>query len=69
MLRDELLPAALGGRGKVDVDEAITWGVQVRLEREQRVLVGHVLVLGVKVVDQLHPRQKSWNKECVNLYM
>lgn len=51
MLRDELFPLALSGRGKVDVDEAVTRGVQVGLECEQRALVGHVLVLGVKVVD------------------
>lgn len=51
MLRDELLPVALRRRGKVDVDEAVTWGIQVRLECEQRVLVGHVLILRVKVVD------------------
>lgn len=59
MLRDELLPVAWIRRSKVDVDEAITRRVQVGLEREHRVLVGDVFVLGVKVVDELHPRQKS----------
>lgn len=51
VLRDELLPAALSRRGKVNVDEAVTRGVQVGLEREQRALIGHILVLGVKVID------------------
>lgn len=51
MLRDELFPVALSGRGKVDVDEAVARGVEVGLEREQRVLIGHVLVLSVKVID------------------
>lgn len=51
VLRDELFPVALIRRGKVDVDEAVTRGVQVGLEREQRALVRHVLVLGVEVVD------------------
>ncbi len=51
VLRDELLPVALSWRGKVDVDQAVTRGVQVGLECEQRALVGDVLVLGVKVVD------------------
>lgn len=59
MLRDELFPVAWVRRSKVDVDEAITWGVQVGLEREQRVLVGDIFVLGVKVVDELHPWQKA----------
>lgn len=27
MLRDELFPVALSWRGKVDVDEAVAWGV------------------------------------------
>lgn len=51
MLRDELFPVALIRRGEVDVDEAVTRGVQVGLEREQRALVGHVLVLSVEVVN------------------
>lgn len=51
VLRDELFPVALIRRGKVDVDEAVTWGVQVGLECEQRALVCHILVLGVEVVD------------------
>lgn len=51
MLRDELLPVALSWRGEVDVDQAVTRSVQVGFECEQRALVGHVLVLGVKVVD------------------
>ena len=60
VLWDELLPAALGGRGEVDVDEAVSRGVQVGLEGEHRLLVGHVLVLGVKVVDELDPGQEAW---------
>lgn len=60
MLRDQLRPVALRRRGKVDVDEAVTGGFQIGLEREHRALVGDVLVLGVKVVDELHPWQKSW---------
>lgn len=59
VLRDELLPVALIRRGEVDVDEPVARRVQVGLEGEHRLLVGHVLVLGVEVVDELHPRQKS----------
>ena len=63
MLGDELLPAALGRRGEVDVDEAVARRVQVGLEGEHRLLVGHVLVLGVKVVDELYPGQEaSWRR-------
>lgn len=59
MLRDELFPVAWIRRSKVDIDEAISWSVQVGLESEQRVLVGDIFVLGVKIVDELHPWQKS----------
>lgn len=59
MLRDELFPVALIRRSKVDIDEAITWGIQVGLECEQRVLVGDIFILSVKIVDELHPWQKS----------
>lgn len=59
VLRDELLPPALIRESEVDVDEPVARRVQVGLEGEHRVLVGHVLVLGVKVVDELHPRQES----------
>lgn len=58
VLRDELLPVALIRGGEVDVDEAVARRVQVGLEGEHRLLVGHVLILGVEVVDELHPRQK-----------
>lgn len=60
MLRDELFPVARIRRSKVDIDEAITWSVQVGLEGEQCVLVGDILVFGVKIVNELHPRQKSY---------
>lgn len=59
VLRDELNPLTLSRGGEVDVDEPVARRVQVGLEGEDRVLVGHVLVLRVKVVDELHPRQKS----------
>lgn len=59
MLRDELFPVTWIRRSEVDVDEAITWSLQVGLEREQRVLVGDIFVFGVKIVDELHPWQKS----------
>lgn len=59
VLRDKLLPPALIRGSEVDVDEPVARRVQVGLEGEHRVLVGHVLVLGVKVVDELHPRQES----------
>lgn len=51
MLRDELFPVALSWRGKVDVDEAVTWGVQVGLKSEHSGLICHVLILSVEVVD------------------
>lgn len=60
MLRDELFPVARIRRSKVDVDKAITWSVQVGLEGKQCVLVGDILVFGVKIVDELHPRQNSY---------
>lgn len=59
VLRDELFPLAWIRRSEVDVDEAITWSVQVGLERELRVLVGDIFVLSIKIVDELHPWQKS----------
>lgn len=51
MLRNELFPLALIWRGKVDVDEAVTWGVKVGLECEQCALIGYILVFGVKIVN------------------
>lgn len=59
MLRDQFFPVALSRRGKVDVDETVTWGIQVGFESEQRALIGHILILGIKVVNELHPWQKS----------
>lgn len=59
VLRDQLPPVALSRGGKVDVDEAVARRVQVCFERERRAFVGHVLVLGVKVVNELHPWQES----------
>lgn len=58
MLWDELLPLIGCWLGEVHIDETVAWSVQVRFEGKHSVLVRHVLVLGVKVVDQLHPRQQ-----------
>lgn len=58
MLRDELLPLTGDRPSEVHVDETVARSVQVRFESKHGALVRHVLVLGVKVVDQLHPRQQ-----------
>ena len=40
---------------EVNVDELVLGGFQVGLEGEQRALIGDVLVLSVKIVNQFHP--------------
>lgn len=43
----------------VNVDETISRSIQVRVEREDRSLVGDVGVLGLKVVDKFDPWQQT----------
>lgn len=58
MLWDELLPKTGCRLSEVHVDETVARSVQVRFESKHGALVRHVFILGVKVIDQLHPRQQ-----------
>lgn len=60
MLRNQHFPPGLLGVREVNVDQAVVRRVAICLERENRALVGHVVILSFEVVDQLHPLQDSW---------
>lgn len=53
---------------QVNVDQAVTRGVQVGAEGEHTALVGDVRVLRLKVVHQLHPRQQAYRYRCTQIY-
>lgn len=58
VLWDELLPLTGRWLREVHVNETVARSVQVCFEGEHSVLISHVFVLGIKVIDQLHPRQQ-----------
>lgn len=59
MLWNECGPVLLLWFLDVNVDETISRSIQVRVEREDRSLVGDVGVLGLKVVYKFDPWQQT----------